>query len=179
MEFIPGYSEPFGGGIQCPDCPLTTGDQKYIPSLTGYEHMTTPSDAHRHGSILLAVMGIIIIQAMVCTLTAAQEQTSETPVIKLSVPFGPIPVASREGINIAYELELSSPENFPLYPDKVDVLDLASGKVLYTINSSLLASLYHPGLHPSALEGRDAERHTQTPLTQDFYLVYREPGCRP
>lgn len=106
-------------------------------------------DTRYHCPILIVVIGIAIILAAGCIQPAAvQQKTTETPVVNMTVPFGPVPVASTDGVNIAYELELKSADNTTLVPDKVEVIDPATGKVLYTEDSRLLASLYHPASIP-------------------------------
>ena len=64
------------------------------------------------------------------------------------MPFAPVPVLSREGSNIAYELELVPAANVTLMPERVDVLDRASGVALYSAEGAALAQLYHPASVP-------------------------------
>ncbi|HQJ87557.1 MAG TPA: M23 family metallopeptidase [Methanoregulaceae archaeon] len=70
-----------------------------------------------------------------------------------SVPYPPVPVASREGMNIAYELEMHPAEDTTPVIEGVEVLDQATGAVLYSINSTLLPALYHPAAVPPPTAG--------------------------
>ena len=95
--------------------------------------------------LIILFIGIAVVLAAGCTQPATgPHKASETPVVNMTVPFGPIPVASTDGVNIAYELELKTMGNTTLVPEKVEVLDPATGNVLYTEDRTLLASLYHP-----------------------------------
>jgi len=78
-------------------------------------------------------------QAPASQKTAAAVPSATTPFVTMTVPFGPIPVESMNGVNIAYELEFSGMETPSFVPEKVEVLDAATGKVLYTPNASVLA----------------------------------------
>ncbi len=98
---------------------------------------------------LILVIGIIVIFAAGCTQPAAvQQQAPAAPVLNMTVPFAPIPVPSRNGINLAYELELVPANGQVPVVEKVEVLDPATGKVLYTADGDLLAALYHPAAVP-------------------------------
>jgi len=99
--------------------------------------------------ILLAVIVIAAILGSGCTQPAAVQQTQPAaPVLNVTVPFPPIPVASQNGINLAYELELVPADGKAPVLDKVEVLDPATGKILYTADGDLLAALYHPANVP-------------------------------
>jgi hypothetical protein len=75
---------------------------------------------------------------------AVQQTGPVAPVLNMTVPFPPIPVASQNGINLAYELELVPAAGQVPVVEKVEVLDPATGKILYTADGELLAALYHP-----------------------------------
>ena len=66
----------------------------------------------------------------------------------MTVPVAPIPVPSQNGINLAYEIELVPAAGQVPVVEKVDVLDPATGKTLYTADGALLAALYHPASVP-------------------------------
>jgi hypothetical protein len=85
-------------------------------------------------------------------ITAEELETTEIPVVNITVPFGPIPVASIEGINIAYELELTPPEDMVLVPEMLEVIDQTTGDVIYSENRTLLDFLYHPAAVPPPTE---------------------------
>ncbi len=62
------------------------------------------------------------------------------------VPFPPIPVPSRDGVNIAYEINLGPLPDQPV--EKVVVKDVDTGKTLFTAGGDELAVLYHPASVP-------------------------------
>jgi len=66
----------------------------------------------------------------------------------MTVPFPPIPVSSPDGVNLAYELDLSPTGNQTLVPEKVEVIDTDTGEVLWSLDGELLAALYHPAASP-------------------------------
>lgn len=99
-------------------------------------------------ALLILIIGIACILAAGCTQPAAVQQQPEPPAVTMTVPFGPIPVASTNGINIAYELELKTAPDMTLAPEKVEVIDPATGKVLSAADGPLLAALYHPAAVP-------------------------------
>jgi len=63
----------------------------------------------------------------------------------MTVPFGPVPVPSRDGSNIAYELEVVTADGKKPVPEKIEVLDPVSGKALflrfYNIRHPILCQL--------------------------------------
>ncbi|MDP3564380.1 MAG: M23 family metallopeptidase, partial [Methanoregula sp.] len=70
------------------------------------------------------------------------------PEIPMKVPVEPIPVRSSEGMNLAYELEFHPPGNLTVLPEKVEVIDKATGRVLETIDGDHLELLWHPATYP-------------------------------
>ena len=99
--------------------------------------------------MIVAVLGAGCMQpAPVQQPAGVQQPSPASPVLNMSVPFAPIPVPSRNGINLAYELELTPANGQVPVPVKVEVLDPATGKVLYTADGDLLAALYHPASVP-------------------------------
>ena len=98
--------------------------------------------------VLLIVIAAVILAAG-CTQPALQQQPAPAATsLNMTVPFAPIPVPSEDGINLAYELELM-PAGDPMPSvDKVEVIDPATGKILYSADGELLAALYHPASVP-------------------------------
>lgn len=66
----------------------------------------------------------------------------------MTVPFGPIPFASTDNVNIAYDLELTPHTDMAMIPEKLEVIDPATGKILYTEDGALLAAMYLPASVP-------------------------------
>ena len=80
-------------------------------------------------SLLILIIGIAVILAAGCIQPAAVQQPSPaSPVLNVTVPFAPIPVPSRNGINLAYELELVPADGQVPVPEKVEVIDPAIRK---------------------------------------------------
>ena len=126
--------------------------------------------------ILIVVIGIAIILAAGCTQPSPEQQkASITPVINMTVPFGPIPVESTDGVNIAYELEL----NTTLVPEKIEVLDPATGKVIYTEDRGLLASLYHPAATPPPTQAELQNGTPKLPIPRISIWFVVSPGAVP
>jgi hypothetical protein len=105
--------------------------------------------------VLILVIIIAAILCAGCTRPAAEQKTAPTatavpaaPEVNITVPFSPVPVFSQEGVNLAYEIELVPADSQALVPEKVEVLDPATGKVLYSADDELLAALYHPATVP-------------------------------
>jgi murein DD-endopeptidase MepM/ murein hydrolase activator NlpD len=106
-------------------------------------------DTRQISSIIMVITGIIIILIGGWSpVYASEEHITDTSELNMTVSFDPVPVASRDGINIAYELELLTPDNTPILPERIDVLDAATEKILFTENSTLLASMFHPAAVP-------------------------------
>ena len=98
---------------------------------------------------LITVITIAAVLGSGCTQPAAVQQPgSVAPALKMTVPFAPIPVPSQNGINLAYELELVPADSQVPVVEKVEVLDPATGKILYTADGELLTALYHPASVP-------------------------------
>ena len=98
---------------------------------------------------LITVIMIAAVLGSGCTQPAAVQQPgSVAPALKMTVPFAPIPVPSQNGINLAYELELVPADSQVPVVEKVEVLDPATGKILYTADGELLTALYHPASVP-------------------------------
>lgn len=134
---------------------------------------------HRR-SILIVVIGIALILAAGCTQPSSEQQkASETTVVNMTVPFGPVPVESTDGVNIAYELELKNAENTTLVPEQLEVLDPATGKVLYTEDRGLLASLYHPAAVPPPTYAELQNGTPKLPLPRISIWFVVSPGAVP
>ncbi|QYZ78937.1 M23 family metallopeptidase [Methanofollis formosanus] len=96
---------------------------------------------------ILFIMTAAIVAAG-CTQSTAELQASAIPPVNLTVPFSPIPVPSSEGVNLAYELELSPTGNETPVPERVEVVDPATGESLWSLEGDMLAALYHPVADP-------------------------------
>jgi len=102
------------------------------------------------------VLLLILIGIALCAICAAQpasaddgsEQTGTEPAVTITVPFGPIPVESMNGSNIAYELEFHGAEAFSFVPEKVEVLDADTGDVIYSPDTATLAKTSYPASVP-------------------------------
>ena len=91
---------------------------------------------------------IMLLITAGCLQPGDAPQNTTTPEINLTIPVPPIPVASNEGINLAYELEISLPENQTFTPVKIEVIDPSAGKVIWSAEGDLLAQLYQPAFDP-------------------------------
>ena len=105
--------------------------------------------------------------------------SSGGPTVAMSSPFPPIPVASANGMNLAYELELKPSDTRPFVPEKIEVLDPATGKVLYSADGDLLAKLYHPASvpPPTAAELQNGTGKLVYPRISIWFTV--SPGAVP
>ena len=104
------------------------------------------SEIHR---ILIICTMIAAILGAGCTQPAAEQQSVlAVTAINMTVPFPPIPVPSRDGINLAYELEISTGDGETFIPERIEVLDPATGKIVYSAEGEMLAGLYHPVSDP-------------------------------
>ena len=92
-------------------------------------------------------------------------------------PVAPVPVASTDGVNIAYELELKNYGDMILVPEKIDVIDPATGKTIYTPDAEVLKKTFHKGIQPAANHSRDDEWHPESSRPADLHLVQGQPGC--
>ena len=100
-------------------------------------------------TLLILIIGICMILVAGCTQPAVvQQQVPETPAVKMTNPVAPVPVASTDGVNIAYELEFKTPDGMALVPDKIEVIDPATGKTIYTPNAEVLKKTFMPAANP-------------------------------
>ncbi len=103
--------------------------------------------------LLILFLVCAAVLATGCTQPAAPpQQAPDTPVVNVTVPFAPIPVESTDGVNIAYELEFSGTEHMTFTPEKVEVIDPATGTVISTADGTLLSSTFHPASVPPPTE---------------------------
>ena len=100
-------------------------------------------------SRILQILILFTVTAAILAAGCIQTATEPAaPPVNVTVPFPPIPVASEGGVNLAYELELSPSENRTFVPERVEVIDPDTGKILWTLDGELLAALYHPAADP-------------------------------
>jgi len=98
---------------------------------------------------LITIIAILAVLGAGCMQPAAEQHTAPAlPVVNISIPFAPIPVPSQNGINLAYELELVPAKGQVPVVEKVEVLNPATGKILYTADGELLSALYQPASVP-------------------------------
>lgn len=97
--------------------------------------------------IFIIIAAAILVAGCTQPDTGLQPSSATLPV-NVSVPFPPVPVPSQDGVNLAYELELSPAGDTAFVPEKVEVLNPATGKILFTADGALLSALYHPAAIP-------------------------------
>ncbi len=128
-------------------------------------------------TLLLIVVVIALILATGCTrpaqAPAVQQPAAAASPITMTVPFAPVPVGSTNGVNIAYELEFSGMEDMPFAVDSVEVLDAATGKILYTPDASVLAQTTYPAAvpPPTAAEMQDGTAKLPLPRISIWFVV--------
>ncbi|MBP1927684.1 hypothetical protein J2741_000231 [Methanolinea mesophila] len=132
----------------------------------------------RH-TLLIFFIAAFLVLAAGCTQPAPEHPAPETPAITMTVPFPPIPVESTDGINLAYELEFSGTENMTFMPRKVEVIDPATGEVLYTADGTLLSATLHPAAvpPPTAAEMQNGTAKLSLPRINLWFKV--APGAVP
>jgi murein DD-endopeptidase MepM/ murein hydrolase activator NlpD len=124
--------------------------------------------------VLILVIAITVFLASGCTQpTEKLQPVPVVPAVNMTVPFTPIPVPSEDGINLAYELELVPAGDPGLTVEKVEVIDPATGKILYTADDGLLAVLYHPAAvpPPTASELRNGTGKIPLPRVSLWFVV--------
>ena len=123
---------------------------------------------------LITIITIAAVLGAGCTQPATVQQPGPAaPALNMTVPFPPIPVPSMNGINLAYELELVPASGQVPVIEKVEVLDPATGKILYTADGELLSALYHPASvpPPTASEIQNGTGKLPLPRVSLFVLV--------
>ncbi|MDD4566490.1 MAG: M23 family metallopeptidase [Methanoculleus chikugoensis] len=98
--------------------------------------------------LILAVVTAAILSAGCMQSVTEPQPAPAAPPVNVTVPFAPIPVSSQNGVNLAYELELSPTGDETFVPENVEVIDPATGDVLWSVDGELLAVLYHPATSP-------------------------------
>lgn len=99
--------------------------------------------------IIVILISFVISAGLAQTVPLSGSDQAETiQPVSMTVPFGPIPVESMNGTNIAYELEFYGLENVSFVPETVEVLDAATGTILYSPDASVLAKTTHPASVP-------------------------------
>ncbi len=93
--------------------------------------------------IRAAILGFLVNGTVTAPVTAAPVGS-----VNLAVPVAPIPVQSMDGVNLAYELEIIAPDDQPVAPEKIEVVDPSDGNVLYSADGELLTALYHTASSP-------------------------------
>jgi hypothetical protein len=129
---------------------------------------------------LITIIAIAAVLVTGCTQPAVMQPSAPaTPILNMAVPFAPIPVPSQNGINLAYELELAPSNGLAPVVDKVEVLDPATGMILYTADGELLAALYHPASvpPPTQVEIQNGTGKLSLPRVSLWFVV--SPGAVP
>ena len=105
--------------------------------------------------------------------TVTGDAPPATLAVTMTVPFAPIPVSGTDGANLAYELAISSPGNQAGVPERVEVIDPATGAILYSADGEVLAMLYHPASipPPTADELRDGTGKLPVPRVSLWFTV--------
>jgi hypothetical protein len=96
----------------------------------------------------LIIGAILFFAAGSIPITAEQEQVPEQPIVNITFPVPLIPVESTNGVNIAYEIELTSPEKNAIIPESIEVIDADTGKTLYIPDTDVFAKSYQPEAIP-------------------------------
>lgn len=106
-------------------------------------------------TLFILVLGTALVLAAGCTQPAPLQQPpavqpagTAASALPMSVPVAPVPVASQDGVNLAYELELAPANGLSPVLDKAEVLDPATGRVLLALDDGMLEALYHPAAVP-------------------------------
>jgi len=134
-------------------------------------------------ALLLGAGIFALILLCGCTQTSpapvGQQQTTETPSVTMTVPFGPIPVESTNGVNIAYELEFSGMEIMTFVPETVEVLDADTGNLLYSPNASVLSKTAFPASVPPPTEAELQNGTGKLPQPRISIWFVVSPGTVP
>ncbi len=100
-------------------------------------------------TLLILAIGIAMVLAAGCTQPSAEKQTATgTPGVTMTNPVAPIPLPSTDGVNLAYELELDGLNDTGLVPETIEVLDPATGKVIYTPDAAVFKRTFQPASTP-------------------------------
>jgi hypothetical protein len=122
-------------------------EQKSIILFSGMRitHYVTMSALFR---LLITVLAITAIFLAGCTQPAPAGTPPAAPSLNMTVPFAPVPVPAASGVQIAYELELMPASGTAPVVENVEVLNPATGTVLFSAEGDKLAGLYHPATVP-------------------------------
>ncbi len=138
-----------------------------------------------HRTLFILLIGIAIVLAAGCTQPAAKQQPAPaaTPAVPAATaaqsdatvtmtnPVAPIPVPSTNGINLAYELELQGLGTS--VPEKIEILNAATGSILYTPDAKVWARTWQPASNPSptAEERRSGTLKVSVPRVSVWFKV--------
>jgi hypothetical protein len=160
--------------------------KKTIPFIIMHSNNRTVSTMSAIPTFLILVISITMILAAGCTQPAPAQPPATalpaaptTPALKMTVPFAPVPVTSRDGVNIAYELELTPADGQAPVPDKIEVIDPTTGKVLLTADGELLTALYHPAAVPPPTADEMQSGTGKIPLPRISIWLVVSPGAVP
>jgi len=134
----------------------------------------------RSGYIFFTFIVALAILSAGCTQPSVEHQSpAASSAVNITVPVPPIPVRSSGGMNLAYELELTPDNGLKFVPEDVEVIDPATGKVLYIMEKELFASLYHPAADPlpSGTELQNGTGKVPVPRISIWFVV--DPNAVP
>ncbi len=102
-----------------------------------------------------------------------------SPALDMAVPVAPVPVPAGSGIQLAYELGFVPADGRMPEIGMVEVLDPATGTVLFEADGELLAALYHPAAVPPPTPGelRSGTGKVPAPRVSIWFTV--PPGTVP
>lgn len=131
--------------------------------------------------LLTCIVALALILAAGCSQPAqapagqqpAAEATAATAPVTMTVPFPPVPVASTDGVNLAYELEFAGTGTMTFTPEKVEVIDAATGNVVYAPDAAVLAKTTRPASvpPPTAAEMQDGTPKIMKPRITVWFKV--------
>jgi hypothetical protein len=130
--------------------------------------------------LLITVLGIALVLVAGCTQPASSQQDNpETVAVNMTVPFGPIPVESTNGVNLAYEIELATRETAKPVVEKVEVIDPATGIILYTPDAEILKKTVMPASDPLPTAEEMAAGTLKNPVPRIFIWFQVSPDAVP
>ena len=135
-------------------------------------------------AFIILIIGITVVFAAGCTQPTAPQvvtppavkeaQTAPTtPVLTMTNPVAPIPLPSTNGINLAYELELNDLDTSAYVPESIDVINPATGNVIYTPDARVFRRTYQPASDPlpTAEERKTGTLKLSTPRISIWFKV--------
>lgn len=141
--------------------------------------------------IIISLAAALLVTGCMQTGTSAGAQSSEkvsaspagtaadASIVTMTVPFPPVPVQSGNVTNLAYELELAPASNETLVPEKVEVIDAATGITVYSADGPLLAGIYHPAADPAPTASELANGTGKVPVPRISLWVRVSPDTVP